>query len=170
MSKVSPIPDGMNAIIPYLVVPNAVKAMAFYQSAFGAREVMRMPGPGGQGTMHAEMKFGDSTLMLTDENPQWEMKSPATLGGSPVSLMIYVEDVDQVVKTAIAAGCEMKFPVADMFWGDRMGKLSDPFGYHWSVATHVEDVPEEEMPQRQADWLAQMQAGGGGSLVKNLDW
>ena len=160
MSKVSPIPEGMNSLIPYLVLPDTVKAMAFYNRAFGATEIMRMPGPGGHGTMHAEMKFGNSTLMLTDENPQREMKSPATLGGSPVSLMFYVEDVDKVIKKAVAAGCEIKFPASDMFWGDRMGKVSDPFGYHWSVATHIEDVPEDEMPQRQAEWLAQMQSAG----------
>lgn len=160
MSKVSAVPPGMNTVTPYLVVPDSVKAMAFYARAFGATEIMRMPGPGGQGTMHAEMKLGNSTLMLSDENPQWETKSPATLGGSPMSLMIYVEDVDKVVETAVKAGCEIKWPVGDMFWGDRMGKISDPFGYHWSVATHIEDVPESEMAERQQAWMAEMQSAG----------
>ena len=157
---VSAIPDGMSSVIPYLVVPNAVEAMDFYAKAFGAESVMRMPGPGGQGTMHAEMRVHGSVVMLTDENPQWEMKSAKTLGGSPVSMMFYCESADEAFARAVEAGCEVKFPVADMFWGDRMGKVVDPFGIQWAVATHVEDVPSEEMAQRQAAWLAQMAAGG----------
>lgn len=156
MSDLPGVPPEMQGVIPYLVVPDAVKAMEFYEKALGAQPVMRMPGPGGQGTMHAEMKIGNGTIMLTDENPQWGMKSPATFGGSPVSLMIYVENVDAVFDQAVAAGCQAKFPVDDMFWGDRMGKLTDPFGYDWSVTTHVEDLSEEEMAKRQQEWMAQM--------------
>lgn len=155
-NHISPIPEGLNSVIPYLVVPNAVEAITFYEKALGAEQVMRMLGPGGQGTMHAEIRLGGSAVMLTDENPQWEMKSPATLGGSPVSMMIYVENVDEVFSRAVEAGCEVKFAVSDMFWGDRMGKLIDPFGYQWAIATHIEDVPGEQMAGRQEKWLAEM--------------
>lgn len=158
---VSPIPEGMNSVIPYLIVPNSEEALEFYSRALGAETVMRMPGPGGQGTMHAEMRVAGSIVMLTDENPQWDLKSSKTLGGSPVSLMVYVDDVDATVEKAISAGCEPVFPVSNMFWGDRMGKLVDPYGFQWAVATHVEDVPPEEMPARQAAWLAEMAAGSG---------
>ena len=160
--SVSPIPAGYHSVTPYLIVPDAVAAMEFYSQAFGAGHFMRMPGPGGQGTMHAEMKIGDSIVMLSDENPQWEMKSPGTLGGSPVSLMIYVEDVDAAFARAVAAGCEVKFPVTHMFWGDRMGKLADPYGYQWSLASHVEEVPEAEMAARQQAWLEEMAKAGCG--------
>ena len=158
---VSSIPEGANSVTAYLVVPDAVEAMDFYAKAFGSQQVMRMPGPGGQGTMHAEIRIGNSLVMLTDENPQWEMKSAKTLGGSPVSMMIYVEDADEVFRSALEAGCEVKFPLTDMFWGDRMGKVRDPFGLDWAIATHVEDVPEEEMGARQAAWLAEMAKAGG---------
>jgi len=161
MSNVSHIPEGLNSVQPYLIVPDALEAMEFYGKAFGATRCMHMPGPGGQGTMHAEMRLGNAAIMLSDENPQWEMVSPATLGGSPVSLMIYVENVDEAFDKAVAAGCEVKFPVSDMFWGDRMGKLQDPFGYQWSIATHVEDVTPEEMGKRQEAWLNEMQSAGG---------
>lgn len=162
---VSAIPEGMNTVTPYLVLPDCVAAMEFYAAAFGAEQIMRMPGPGGQGTMHAEIRLGNSCVMLTDENPQWEMRSPASLGGSPVSLMIYVESVDDAFNQAVAAGCDVNFPVTDMFWGDRMGKVVDPYGYHWSIASHVEDVPEDQMLERQQQWLASMADGecGGGA-------
>ncbi len=159
-TDVTPIPEGMNTVTPYLVVPEAVAAIKFYEKAFGAQMVMRMPGPGGQGTMHAEIRIGNSVVMLTDENPQWDMKSPATLGGSPVSMMIYVENVDDVFQQAVEAGCTALFPIDTMFWGDRMGKLTDPFGYQWAIATHVEDVGEEEMAKRQQAWIAEMAQGG----------
>ena len=161
--SISPIPEGMNTVTPYLVVPEAVAAIEFYAKAFGAQLVMRMAGPGGQGTMHAEVRIGNSTVMLTDENPQWDMKSPATLGGSPVSMMMYVEDVDKAFQQAVEAGCTPLFPVDNMFWGDRMGKLTDPYGYQWAVATHVEDVSEEEMATRQAAWMAEMAKGNQGA-------
>ena len=156
----SPIPEGYHSLTAYIVVPDAKQAIAFYEKAFGAVAVMHMPGHGGQGTMHAEIKIGDSHLMLTDENPNWEMKSSQTLGGSPVSFMVYLEDCDAAFAQAIEAGCTEKFPLADMFWGDRMGKVADPFGIEWSLTTHKEDVPPEEMPARQQKWLEEMQQQG----------
>ena len=155
--SVSPIPKGYTSVTAYLVVPNSLEAMEFYAKAFGAKQMVHMPGPGGQGTMHAEMQIGNSFVMITDENPQWEMPSAKTLGGSPVNFMIYQEDCDAAFEKAVAAGCEVKFPVSDMFWGDRMGKVQDPFGVQWSVATHVEDVPEEEMGPRAQKWMEEMQ-------------
>lgn len=154
---VSAIPEGSHSVTSYLVVPDAVEVMAFYEKAFGATQILRMPGPGGEGTMHAEIKIGDSHVMLTDENPQWEMAAPATLGGSAVHFMIYVEDCDAAFEQAVAAGCEVNFPLSDQFWGDRMGKVVDPFGYQWSLATHKEDVPPEEMAERQQKRLEEMQ-------------
>lgn len=153
----SAIPEGFHSVTAYLVVPDAVEAMEFYGKAFGATRMVHMPGPGGQGTMHAEMKIGDSHVMLTDENPQWEMNAPKTLGGSAVSFMIFLEDCDAAFEKAVAAGCEVKFPISDMFWGDRMGKLVDPYGYQWSIATHLEDVPDDQMAERQQKWLEEMQ-------------
>ena len=161
MSDVSPIPEGMHTLQPYLVVPNAIEAMAFYEQALGAKQCVHMPGPGGQGTMYAEMSIGDSTFMITDENPEWDQKSPGTIGGSPVSFMLYVENSDAAFEQATAAGCQVIFPVSDMFWGDRMGKFVDPYGYQWMVATHVEEVPPEEMGKRQEAWFAEMQSAGG---------
>ena len=160
MSEVSPVPEGMHTVTPYLVLKDSAAAMEFYAKAFGAQEVMRMPGPGGQGIMHAEIRIGDSCIMLTDENPAWGMQAPESLGGSPVSLMLYVEDANAFFDTAVAAGCEAAFPVSEMFWGDRMGKVTDPYGYSWSIATHFEDVPEEEMAGRQQKWLEEMAAAG----------
>lgn len=153
---VSAIPEGCSSVIPYLVVPDAVAAMEFYGKAFGAEQIMHMPGPGGQGTMHAEMRVHGSTVMLTDENPQWGAKSPATLGGSPVSLHLYVEDADGAFRRAVEAGCEVEAPLMDAFWGDRYGKVKDPYGHSWAFATHVEDVPPEEMGQRAAEWMKSM--------------
>lgn len=158
---VSAVPEGMDSVIPYLVVPNAQEAIDFYAKAFGAESVMHMPGPGGQGTMHAEIRMLGSVIMLCDEMPQWGMKSAQSLGGSPVSMMYYCENVDEVFGKAIEAGCEVIQPPSDMFWGDRMTKVSDPYGLHWSIATHTEDVPPEEMPARQQKWMEEMAAAGG---------
>ena len=161
MTNVSPIPEGMNSLTPYLVLKDSVAAMEFYEKAFGAEQLMRMSGPGGQGTVHAEMKVGTSVFMLTDENPEWNLKSAMSMGGSPISLMLYVEDVDAAFAQAVAAGCEAVFPVSDMFWGDRMGKVEDPFGFQWALATHIEDVPPKEMDERRAKWIEEMAQGGG---------
>jgi PhnB protein len=147
MAKVKPVPDGYHTVTPYLCVRGAAKALDFYARAFGAQEKVRMPGPDGK-VMHAEILIGDSMVMLGDENPQ--AKSPEAFGGTPVSVMLYVPDVDAVFKKATAAGAKTVAPPTDMFWGDRYGRLIDPFGHSWGIATHVEDVTPEEMKKRMA--------------------
>jgi PhnB protein len=142
-----PIPDGYHSVTPYLIIKGAAAALDYYTRAFGATELFRMPAPEGK-IGHAEIKIGDSPIMLADECPEMGYKSPQTLGGSPVSLMIYVEDVDSVFKQAIAAGGKEQRPVKDQFYGDRSGTLEDPFGHVWHVATHTEDVSSEEMERR----------------------
>ena len=138
------IPEGFNTVNTYLIVKDAKQALDFYQKALGAEAGVHMPGPGGQGTMHAEMRIGNSTVMLTDENPQWEMKAPETLGGSPTSMHLYVEDADKAFQRAVDAGCTVTAPMMDAFWGDRYGKVMDPYGHQWGFETHVEDVPPED--------------------------
>ena len=161
MSDVKPIPDRFNSLSAYLIVPNSVEAIEFYTKAFGAELVTRMPGPDGNSTIHAELTIGDSILMLTDENPQWNMKSPITLGGCTATMHLYVEDADAVYNQAVAAGCQVLAPIADMFWGDRFGKVADPYGHHWGVATHKEDLSEEEIQKRAAEAFAKMGACEG---------
>ncbi len=146
--------EGYHTVTPYVVVSGAAKAIEFYQKAFGAEERVRMPGPGGT-IMHAEVQIGDSVVMLSDENPAMGAKSPTTLGGTPASLMVYVEDVDQAFERAVKAGAKAEMPPTDMFWGDRFSKLVDPFGHVWSLATHIEDVPPEEMSKRMQAATAQ---------------
>jgi PhnB protein len=146
---VKAIPDGYYSLTPYLVIKGAAQAIEFYKKAFGAVETVRMPGPGGQ-IMHAEMKIGNSMLMLSDENPERGYLSPPSRGGNSSSVMLYTEDVDKVFKQAVAAGAKADMPPADMFWGDRMGNLTDPFGHSWAIATHKEDVSPEEMGKRMA--------------------
>jgi PhnB protein len=157
---VKPIPEGYHSVTPYLIVSGASDAIEFYKKAFGAIELMRMSAPG-EKIGHAEIKIGDSPIMLADEFPEMGYKSPQTLGGSPVSIMIYVEDVDTVFDRAIAAGGKEQRPVKDQFYGDRMGTLEDPFGHVWHVATHTEDVPAEEMEQRASAHTAAATGGGG---------
>ena len=142
-----PIPDGYHSVTPYLIINGATAALDYYTRAFGAVELFRMPAPEGK-IGHAEIKIGDSPIMLADEAPEMGYKSPQTLGGSPVSIMIYVEDVDTVFSRAIAAGGKEQRPVKDQFYGDRSGTLEDPFGHIWHVATHTEDVSPEEMERR----------------------
>ena len=149
MSTVKPVPDGFHTVTPHLAVRDAAKALAFYAKAFGAEERYRMPGPGGV-VMHAEVQIGDSIVMLGEENPEMGSSSPQTIGGSPLSLMLYVKDVDASFARAAGAGCKVKMPPTDMFWGDRYGKLEDPFGHLWALATHKEDVSPEEMAKRMA--------------------
>lgn len=144
-SPVSPIPVGYHAIQPYLTVRDAARALAFYQDLFGATEVVRLTVPGTDAIMHAELKFGDSIVMLGEEAPQMNVHSPQKFGGSPVSLMHYVTDVDALFARAKAAGCTPIFPPSDMFWGDRFCKFVDPFGHVWGVATHISDPTPEEM-------------------------
>ena len=147
--KVRPIPEGYHSVTPYLVVKGAAKAIDFYKKVFGAREKFRMDGPGGT-VAHAEIEIGDSVIMLADENPQHGALSPATVGGTPVSIMLYVEDVDRVAEKLTAAGAKVRRPVQDMFYGDRSGGFEDPFGHHWHVSTHIEDVTPEEIERRMA--------------------
>ena len=149
-APVKPIPDGYHAITPYLVISGAAAAIDFYKRAFGATEVLRMPDPSGQKIGHAELKIGDASFMLADEYPDMGHRSPASLGGTPVSMLVYVENVDQVVAQALAAGATELRPVADQFYGDRVGMVADPFGHVWSIATHVEDVPSDELLLRAA--------------------
>ena len=141
------IPDGYHSVTPYLIVNGAAKAIDFYKRAFGAVELMRMPRPDGK-IGHAEMRIGDSAIMLADEHPEMGHRSPQSLGGAGVSLMVYVERVDDVFGRALAGGAKELQAIKDQFYGDRSGTLQDPFGHTWTVATHVEDVPPEEMRRR----------------------
>ena len=143
MSKVQAIPAGMHSLTPHLICRDAAAAMDFYARAFGAVELGRLPGPDGR-LMHGSMRIGDSHLMLVDEMPEWGALGPQSLGGSPVTVHLYVEDVDAAFQRAVDAGATARMAPADMFWGDRYGQLIDPFGHRWSVATHVRDVPPEE--------------------------
>ena len=148
MANVKPIPEGYHSVTPYLIISGAADAIDYYKKAFGAVELFRMDHGGKIG--HAEIKIGDSPLMLADEFPEMGYRSPKSLGGTPVSIMIYVEDVDTVYKQAIGAGGTEVKPLQDQFYGDRSGTLTDPFGHVWTVATHKEDVTEEEMTRRLA--------------------
>ena len=143
---VKPIPEGYNSVTPYLIIRGASRAIDFYKNSFGATEIMRLPGPDGK-VGHAELKIGDSVIMLADEGSS-QYKSPETYGGSPVSLVIYVPDVDTTFKQALANGAKETRAVQDQFYGDRSGNLVDPFGHVWTVATHVEDVSADEMKRR----------------------
>lgn len=144
-TKTKYIPDGYHTLTPYLVVRGASKALEFYAKAFGAQELFRMPGPDGSSVMHAEMKIGDSIVMLSDESPAMGSSAPETVGGTSTSIHVYVPDVDAAVARAVKAGAKVLLAPADMFWGDRFGKVQDPFGHTWSIATHVRDVAPEEM-------------------------
>jgi len=154
---VKPIPDGYHSVTPYLIVHDAAGALEFYKKALSAVELLRMPAPGGK-IGHAEIRIGDSPVMLADENLAMGARSARTIGGSPISLMVYVEDVDARVAQAVAAGATLVRPVANQFYGDRTGGIDDPFGYHWYLATHVEDVPPDELAKR----AAKAMAGTGG--------
>lgn len=147
---VKPIPDGYHSVTPYLIVNDAAKAIEFYKRAFGATELFRMDAPGGK-IGHAEIKIGNSPVMLADEHPEMGYRSAKAIGSTPVSLMIYVEDVDSVFPQAIAAGGKELKPLEDQFYGDRSGTLEDPFGHVWTVSTHKEDIPPEEMERRMGE-------------------
>jgi PhnB protein len=148
-TNVKPVPDGYHSLTPYLIVNDAARALQFYQKAFGAIELMRFPRPDGK-IMHAEIQIGDSRLMLADEAPQMGARSPQSIGGSPVTIHLYVEDVDRVAGLAVAAGAKVRRPVQDQFYGDRSGIFEDPFGHVWNVGTHKEDVTLEEVQKRAA--------------------
>jgi PhnB protein len=149
MSKPKPIPEGYHTATPYLILKDAAKAIEFYKKAFGAKEMMRMSQPDRR-IGHAEIKIGDSPIMLADEFPEMGARSPQSLGGSPVSILLYVEDVDAFAEQAVTAGAKVVRPVKDQFYGDRSGSFEDPFGHQWHIATHVEDVAPEEMHKRAA--------------------
>ena len=144
---VKPIPEGYQSLTPMFMFKDARKAMEFYKKAFGAQERFFMPGPDGTGVMHAELQIGTSMIMIGEENPQCPAKSAESMGGSPVSFYVYVENVDKAFKTAVDAGAEVRMPLEDMFWGDRMGMVQDPFGYTWSLATHTRDLTPEEIQE-----------------------
>jgi PhnB protein len=159
---VQPIPEGYETFSPSLAVDNASEAIEFYKKAFGATEKLRMDGPGGT-IAHAELDIGDSILMLSDPFPQSSVKPPKELGGTTVNIFMYVDDVDATVQQAVDAGATISMPVDDMFWGDRFGTITDPFGHSWGIATHVEDVPPEEMAERGKAAMAEMAAATSGS-------
>jgi PhnB protein len=152
---VQPIPDGYNTVSPYLAVDDAEKAVEYYKKAFGAEETVRMNGPDGR-IGHAELKIGDSHLMLSDPFPQSSTKPPTELGGTSVSIFMYVEDVDAVVQKAVDQGATVTMEVEDQFWGDRFGSITDPFGHNWSIATHIEDLTPEEIEERGKAAMAAM--------------
>ena len=147
--KTKAVPSGYHSVTPYLVVDGGAKAIDFYKRVFHATERMRMPGAGGK-VGHAELAIGDAMIMLADEHPEMGARGPRAFGGAAVSLHLYVEDVDATVKAALAAGAKLLRPVEDKFYGDRMGTIEDPFGHHWHVSTHKEDVPPDEMARRAA--------------------
>jgi PhnB protein len=150
-----PIPEGYHSVSPSLAVDGAAEAIEFYKRAFGATERGRMPAPDGR-IAHAELQVGDSVVMLADPFPQSQVKPPTELGGTSVGIFVYVEDVDSVFQQAVDAGATVGMPPEDMFWGDRFGSLTDPYGHNWSFATHIEDVPPEEMERRGREAMAAM--------------
>ncbi|MDP8970173.1 MAG: VOC family protein [Actinomycetota bacterium] len=150
MANVKPIPDGYPRVSPYLWIDGASAAIDFYSTVLGATERMRMPAPDGK-IGHAELQIGDSVIMLSDEFPEMDMRGPKSLGGTPVTMSVYVDDVDAAFERAVNAGATPLRPVEDQFYGDRTGQFEDPFGHRWSIATHVEDVPPDEMARRAAE-------------------
>jgi len=152
MSKVDPVPKGYHTITPSLTVKDAAKAIEFYKQAFNAEQREICYGPDGKSIMHAELKIGSSIVMLNDEFPDMNCKGPLTLGGSPVTLYTYVDNVDKWYERAVKAGATSTMPVTDMFWGDRFGQVVDPFGHKWGLATHVKDLTPEEIKKGQEAW------------------
>lgn len=146
MDQTDAIPEGMHTLTPHLICRDANAAIDFYEKAFGATAIARLPGPDGK-LMHGMMRIGDSMVMLAEESPQWNSLSPLTLKNSPVVLHLYVPDADAAIEKARAAGATVTMPAADMFWGDRYGQVADPYGHRWSIAHHVRDVSPEEMQE-----------------------
>jgi uncharacterized glyoxalase superfamily protein PhnB len=155
-------PTGYHSVTPSIVVRDAARAIEFYQRAFGAEEVSRMAGPGGT-IMHAEIRIGDSIVMLGEENEQWGSRSPLSTNGNPGSLHIYVEDADAAFERALQAGATVRYPLEDAFWGDRYGKVTDPFGHEWGLATRIKEMSPEEMQQAAAAWMAQAAGAAEGA-------
>ncbi len=159
MSNVKAIPDGYHTVTAYLMVKDASAAIEFYKKAFGAEEIMRLPSPDGKSIAHAEIRIGDSPVMLGDETPmEPSWVSPPSLKGTTVGMMLYVEDVDKSFQRAVDAGATPVMPVTDMFWGDRYGKVTDPFGHHWAIATHKEDLTPDEIAKGAQEFFAKMGA------------
>jgi len=156
MATVRPIPEGFRRITPHLVVDGAAKAIDFYKKAFGAIEVRRAPAPDGKKLMHAELRIGDSVIMLADDFPEWgcPARNPNALGGSAVTIHQFVEDTDAAMQRAVAAGATVTMPAADMFWGDRYGTIKDPFGHEWSFGTHIKDMTPKEMEAAAKEFFA----------------
>jgi PhnB protein len=161
MANVKPIPDGYPQVTPYLAVDDANAAIDFYTTVFGARERMRMDAPGGK-VGHAELQFGDSLVMLADEFPEMGNRSPRSVGGTPVTISVYVDDVDAAFDRALRAGAKELRPLENQFYGDRTAQIEDPFGHRWSISTHIEDVPPDEMQRRAAEMAQRMSEGAGG--------
>jgi uncharacterized glyoxalase superfamily protein PhnB len=153
--SVRPIPEGYHSLTPTLILSNAAEAIEFYKRAFGAQELGRMASPDGQKIWHAELQIGDSRLMLGDEMPEAGSRSPQSLGGSPAGIHLYVEDADAVFQRAVEAGATVVMPLENAFWGDRYGQLTDPFGHRWGIATHIQDLTEEEMMRGAQAFAAQ---------------
>lgn len=153
MPNAKPIPDGYSAVTPYLVIRDAAGAIDFYKRAFGATEMMRLTYPGGK-IAHAEIRIGDAPIMLSEEAPEWDARSPQAIGGTPVTISLYVDDVDAFIPTAVGEGARLVRPAVDQFYGDRAASLEDPFGHKWHVATHIEDVSPEEMQKRFDEQMA----------------
>lgn len=156
---VKPIPDGFRTITPHLICRDAKKAIEFYKKAFGAESLRTLSMPDGK-IMHAEIKVGDSILMLGEEAPDWKVLSPLSLGTSPVVIHLFTNDVDAVYQKAVSAGCTATMPVMDQFWGDRYGQVVDPFGHRWSIATHKEDLSDEEIAKRGRAAFEEMSKAG----------
>lgn len=154
--KVSPIPKGFRTVTPHLILRDTAAAIEWYKRAFGAKELSRMEMPGGK-IGHAEIRIGDSIVMMADEFPEMGQKSPETLGGTAAGLMVYVKDVDKAFAKAVEAGAKTLMPVADQFWGDRYGQLVDPFGHKWSIGTHIKDLTPKQMKAAMDEWMAQQQ-------------
>lgn len=150
-----PIPEGFHTLNPYLAVDDAEAAIDFYKRALGAKELTRMPGPDGM-IAHASLQIGDSIVMLSDPFPQSSTRPPKEIGGTSVGIFVYVEDVDALFKQAVDAGATSTMDPEDQFWGDRFGSITDPFGHSWQIATHIEDVPPEELAERSKEWMTQM--------------
>ncbi|ALK98025.1 glyoxalase [Massilia sp. WF1] len=157
--QVRAIPEGFHTVTPHLVCAGASEAIEFYKKAFGAVETGRMPGPGGK-IMHAQLRIGDSPVMLADDFPEFGCNGPQALKGTPVFIHLYVDDADAVFAQAVAAGAKTVMPLADMFWGDRYGQLDDPFGHRWSIATHKRDMTPQQMQEEMQKSMQQRSAGG----------
>ena len=159
--KVQAVPAGFQTVTPYLTIKGAARAIDFYKRAFGAKERGRMSGPDGSAIMHAEILIGNSIVFIADEFPEMGVRSPQSLGGASGSLHLYVQNVDQAFARAVAAGAEVRMPVADMFWGDRWAKVADPFGHEWGLASHKEDLSAKQIAERAQGFFARMAGTGG---------